>query len=125
MLRRLLALLTVTVILSAPALGARATEDRLYYWSSYERDLFQAYYRPKQTERWQTFEATLLRIIEESDAAGRKPPPGLLAEYGYFLAERGEYDTAIEYFEREATEWPESAGWMERLIAKVREAAGS
>jgi hypothetical protein len=100
-----------------------ASDDRTYYWSSYQDDLYKAYKSPKG--RADDFEETLLRIIEKSDQSGRKTPPGVLAEYGYFLYQRGEFDSAIHYFEREAREWPESAVLMETMIRQAREGSES
>jgi len=95
-----------------------ASDTRTYYWSSYQYDLYRSYYEPSKAKK---FEATLLRIIKKSDASGRKIPPGVLAEYGYFFYQRGEFDSAIHYFEREALEWPESEVLMERVIEQARE----
>jgi len=99
-----------------------AADASLYDWSNYERD----FCRPcDEPEKLKAFETTLLQIIKKSDEAGRKPPPGVVAEYGYMLYERSEFDTAIDYFEREAREWPESQVLMKRMIARAREGGGS
>ena len=52
-------------------------------------------------------------------------PPGLLAEYGYVLYKRGEAKSAIEYFEREVTEWPESEALMKRIIERAKKGSDS
>jgi hypothetical protein len=118
--------LMLTVIASLMALTfsgfAHAADTSMYYWLDYERDLLQSYVQPEDLKE---FEATLLNIIKTSDESDRKPPPGVLAEYGYLLYERGEFDPAIEYFEREAREWPESVVLMNRIIKRAKEGAGS
>ena len=118
--------LIITAAMIATALWPvknSVADDRQYYWSSYERDMFYANSYPDNLARLEKLEATLLKIIETSAASERKPPPGILAEYGYFLYERGQVDAAIEYFEREAGQWPDSRVFMEKIIAAVRPGA--
>jgi hypothetical protein len=115
------AAIAVLVTLSLSGV-ARAADTSLYEWWNYERDFYRAY---DQSEKAQKFEATLLQIIEKSDEAGRKPPPGLLGEYGYVLYKRGETKSAIEYFQREASEWPESEALMKRIIERAQKGLGS
>ena len=102
---------------------ACATDKRTYYWSSHQRDLSRVHRDDPETAK--KFEATLLSIIKKSDASGRRAPPGTLAEYGYFLFQRGEMESAIYYFEREAREWPESSALMEGMIGRARGGSGS
>ena len=110
----------ILAVLVAPA--SYADDDTTYYWSSYERDLFLLYSNPENLER---FEATLERIINTADTSGRKPPPGILAEYGYIHYERGDLESALHYFEREARQWPESEVLMGRMIVHIKERTGS
>lgn len=105
-----------------------ASDNRTYVWSSYQHDFYESVPRhvkddPQKLSK--RLEATLKRIIAKSDAAKRKVPPGLLAEYGYFFFQRGEMDSAVTWFEREAREWPESAALMQRMVAQARAGSGS
>ena len=117
---------TVALLLVLAIAGLAEAKDspRLYYWSTYEREMFLAYDQPDNEDRRMKLAATLLRIIQKSDEAGRKPPPGVVAEYGYFLFQRGEYYSAIDHFRREATMWPESKTLMDRMIRRAQEEAG-
>lgn len=111
------------IALSMVGLAEAKDPTHLYYWDSYEQDMFLAYAQPDNPSRQMKLAATLLRIIEKSDKAGRKVPPGMVAEYGYFLYQRGEYFAAIDHFRREATTWPESKTLMDLMIRKAREEA--
>ena len=104
-----------------------ASDSRTYYWSSYQWDSYSgpAFGRSRAGPETKKFEATLERIIERSDAAGRRTPPGVLAEYGYLFFKRGEMESAVRYFEREAREWPESAAFMNRMIEQAKQGSGS
>ena len=121
--RSRLMLIAIASVMTLMLAGVGHTADTpLYYWSSYERDLYRSY---DQLENVKDFEATLQQIIKKSDESARKPPPGMLAEYGYLLYQRGEFESAIDYFEREAREWPVSALLMNRIIKQAQEASGS
>ncbi len=98
--------------------GARAAVAPLYDWLTFERDLSRSFQGPEQKL---AYEDTLKRLIARAEGAGRKPPPGVLAEYGFLLYERGETHGAVRFFQREAQEWPESAALMDRLIELASE----
>ncbi len=115
--------IALAAALALAGVAGAADPPRMYLWSSYERDMFDAYERPDDEERQLELAATLLRIIRSSDEAGRKPPPGVVAEYGWVLFRRGELYAAIDHFRREATLWPESEKLMERLIRRAQEEA--
>ena len=117
------AALLLTLVIAG--LAEAKDPPRLYYWSTYEQEMFLAYDQPDNEDRQMKLAATLLRIIQKSDEAGRIPPPGVVAEYGYFLFQRGEYYAAIDHFRREATMWPESKTLMDRMIRRAQEEAGS
>lgn len=102
-----------------------ATDTRTYDWSSYQWSAYSGNQINRGGPKSKRFEATLKRIIEQSDAAKRKPPPGVLAEYGFLFFERGEMDTAVQYFERESGEWPLSEVFMSWMIEQARGGSGS
>ncbi|MGH0029859.1 MAG: DUF4810 domain-containing protein [Myxococcota bacterium] len=102
-----------------------ASDDRTYYWSSYQWSAYSGNQINRGGPDSKRFEETLQRIIQRSDASGRKIAPGVLAEYGYLLLKRGETGPAVSYFEREAQEWPESEPFMRWVIGQVEEGSGS
>ena len=116
--------LVAVLALSMAGLAEAKDPPLLYYWDTYERDMFLAYDQPENTDRQLKLAATLQRIIQKSDKAGRKAPPGVVAEYGYFLFQRGEYYAAIDHFRREATTWPEAKTLMDLMIRKAKDEAG-
>jgi hypothetical protein len=97
-----------------------ARDTRMYYWSSYQWSAYSGNQITRGGPESKRFEETLKRILERSDAAKRKPPPGVAAEYGYLCFQRGEMDTAVQHFEREAREWPESEVFMRRMVERAR-----
>ena len=87
-----------------------------YYWGQYEGKLYSAYKNPETVG---AFNEHLLYIIETAPEKGKRIPPGICAEYGYALFLSDQMALAVQFFEREAQEWPEAAPLMARLIESV------
>ncbi|MBN4078323.1 DUF4810 domain-containing protein [Nitrospina gracilis] len=83
-----------------------------YSWNGYDQALYDHYQSPG--ERAQYVE-TLKVIVQKAEESG-KIPPGLYAEYGYTFYEVGSYQQAVLYFQREASLWPESRYFMNKMI---------
>jgi hypothetical protein len=121
---RRLAVLALALLVLGNVACARGP-SRTYLWSGYQWSAYSGNQINQGGPESSKFEATLERIIQKSDASGRKIAPGILAEYGYLLLKRGDAAEAIPYFEREAQEWPESEPFMRWVIEQAREVAGS
>lgn len=94
--------------------------QKKYYWGGYETDLYSYYKSPQTPEDQARFMTQLSALIAEAQELQKLVPPGIYAEYGYALSRTGKYPEAIEYFEKEASAWPESKPLMERVITNVR-----
>lgn len=88
-----------------------------YAWDGYDQKLYNNYHNP---EGGAQFSADLKEIIAENEASGRVPP-GIFAEYGYALYEKGQFPEAIEYFKKEQAKWPESNVLMTKMISNVQQ----
>jgi len=108
-----LSLLTFLGLATAWGCGTKP----LYDWGRYEDSLQASYITHDEAKAWADLEAT----ITAAQQNGGRLPPGACAEYGFFLYKRGQHESAIEYFGREAQLFPESKPLMDKLIAKVRE----
>jgi hypothetical protein len=96
----------------AGLLGACESQQGMYHWGEYEPRLYDYYKDPDDLE-------PLMADLETTLAAGEKDqrvPPGLYAEYGYFLMTKKRHDEAITYFTKEKTAWPESTVLMDKMI---------
>lgn len=95
----------------AGLLGGCAPQG-LYDWGEYESRLYDYYEDPDTLE-------PLVKDLESTIVAGeqdQRVPPGLYAEYGYFLLVTKQHDEAIAYFTKEKTAWPESTVLMDKMI---------
>jgi hypothetical protein len=97
----------------ATGCGARG----LYHWGKYEDSLYLRYVKTDQDEARAYVEKTL----ERAERDPGRVPPGLYADYGFLLFQRGDSGRAIEYFEKEARAFPESSALMNKLIARVKQ----
>lgn len=84
-----------------------------YVWDGYDNKLYSYYKTPAESEQ---FLEAIHEVIQEGDAT-QKVPPGLYAEYGYLLFERGQFPEAITWFQKERDKWAESRFFMDRMIA--------
>ena len=84
-----------------------------YNWGNYDGSLY-GYY--KDPTRLDTHLAEMENIIRTSEQTHMKVAPGIHAEYGYFLMQNGKSSLAVAQFEKEKTNWPESAQLMSSMI---------
>jgi hypothetical protein len=90
----------------------------IYDWGNYEQLIYASYTKPdKATPELQA------QVMEEdmNDAASdNKPlPPGFHAHLGYLYYQMGKLDLAAGEFKKEKEQFPESAVFMDRLIANL------
>lgn len=83
-----------------------------YAWNGYDQALYDHYASPGEREQ---YIETLKVIIQRAEESG-KIPPGVYAEYGYTFYEVGNYQQAVQYFQKEADLWPESRHFMAKMI---------
>ncbi len=83
-----------------------------YAWHNYDQNLYDHYKNPAEYDQ---FVESLKEVIEDGESEG-KVPPGIYAEYGYVLYEKGNFPEAINYFKKEQDKWPESKVLMAKMI---------
>lgn len=83
-------------------------------WDRYEDSLYEALKVP-QPEVYARHADLLRGISEYYEAEARKPPPGVLAECGLYLARLGRIEEARRYLRAETEAYPESAVFMAAL----------
>ena len=92
---------------------ACATTNLKYNWGRYDPSLYGYYKDPaKVGELSQALDA----IIRSADTNHAKVPPGIYAEYGYLLLQRGKSQEAVAQFKQEQAHWPESKVFMDHMI---------
>ena len=90
----------------------------IYYWGHYEKSIYIAYVKPdKATPELQ---ASLMEEDMHRAISANKPlPPGFHAHLGNLYYQMGKSDLALQEFQKEKMQFPESAVFMDRLIANL------
>jgi hypothetical protein len=69
-------------------------------WQRYEESLYTSLKVPGP-ETYAEHTQLLAEVLAEAQAENRTPPPGVFAEYGFYLARTGRASEAKRYFEAE------------------------
>jgi hypothetical protein len=109
-------ILFLAVATAAMLTGCQSPD--IYYWGHYEKSVYIAYVKPdKATPELQA------RMMEEdmhkAVSANKPLPPGFHAHLGNLYYQMGKSDLALQEFQKEKTQFPESAVFMDRLIANL------
>ena len=106
------------VVLLSFAVGCQ-TARPLYYWGHYETLLYQTYRSPEKASAAEQVER-LQEDLAKAAAANLSPNPGLHAQLGLAYVNLGNVEAAIREFEQEKTLFPESAPFMDRMLARLK-----
>ena len=104
-------------LLSLIALFAGCAPPTKYSWGQYEDLVYDFYAKPGQTPPERQVEK-LEEDYQKARSANKPVPPGWHAHLGYLYYELGKTDQAKQQFETEKASFPESAVYMDRLLAK-------
>jgi hypothetical protein len=95
---------------------ASGCAQKQYAWNGYDNKLYNHYKSPENLDE---FIVSLKEVIDEGEQTG-KVPPGIYAEYGFALYEKGNYPEAQKYFKLESDKWPESRVLMAKMISNAQ-----
>jgi hypothetical protein len=90
----------------------------LYSWGHYEDLIYASYAAPGKVSPEQQVEQ-LEQDYQKARAANLHVPPGFHAHLGYLYYQLGRLDQARQELETEKAEFPESAAFMNRLLARL------
>lgn len=107
----------VAALLACAVLTGCATAPKtLYQWEGYEPQVYQ--YLKGESPDQQI--AAMEKDLQTISAKGRSVPPGFHAHLGMLYSVAGKPDQVVTQFEDEKKLFPESAGYMDFLLAKVK-----
>src|SRR5580765_1934045 len=104
-----------------PALGALlvgCSTPTLYTWRHYEELIYASYAAPGKVSPEMQVEK-LEQDYQQARAANKRMPPGYHAHLGHLYFQVGKSDEARREFETEKADFPESAVFMNRLLANL------
>jgi len=91
----------------------------LYSWGHYEERIYASYLTPG-TMSPEAQVAELEQDYQKARAENKRMPPGFHAQLGYMYFQLGKLDQARRELETEKTEFPESAVFVDRLLASLK-----
>ena len=105
--------------LAALLSGCATTKSpALYYWGGYNEQVYTSMQRQDADPARQI--ADMEAEVERARSSGKSLPPGFQAHLAYLYSQHGQADAAVEKLEAEKAQFPESATYMDRLIATLR-----
>lgn len=111
-------------LITAPLLGmllltgCASGNKGLYYWGSYEPVLLDAYTNPGEAPTEVQIEKLTATIARAQDNH-MNVPPGVFAHLGMLYARQGSTKLAIEALTEEKKRFPESAVFIDGLLARA------
>lgn len=99
--------------------GCAVQPKTLYYWGEYQNQVHE-YLQSADGGDIQKQVAALEAGIEKATAGGLSLPPGYHAQLGMLYYAEGKPDLAIEQLQLEKSAYPESAIYMDRLLARFK-----
>jgi hypothetical protein len=91
----------------------------LYSWGHYEEQIYASHVTPG-TMSLEAQVAELEQDYQKARAENKRMPPGFHADLGYRYFQLGKLDQARRELETEKTEFPESAAFVDRLLASLK-----
>ena len=111
---RLAALLACTTLLT----GCAAPKT-LYTWGRYEELIYVSYSAPGSVPPEMQVEK-MEQDYQAARASDKRVPPGWHAHLGYLYFQLGKLDQAQQELQTEKAEFPESAVFVDRLLANLK-----
>lgn len=106
------------LFLAAAVLMTGCKSPDVYYWGHYENLVYATYAKPGNATP--ESQVLVMQADEQKAISANKPlPPGFHAHLGYLYYQMGKTDLALQEFQKEKAQFPESAVFMDRLIANL------
>ncbi|MFD0976281.1 DUF4810 domain-containing protein [Salinimicrobium gaetbulicola] len=106
----------IILILTVAILAVSCTAPKqLYSWEKYE-DASYNYIKKSDEESLTTLLENYKKIISEQTGTRKAVPPGIYADYGFILLQKGEVAQGKDMLAKEIELYPESKIFIERIL---------
>jgi hypothetical protein len=109
----------VLLLCAALALTGCITQQSKYEWGSYEEVVYASYLAKEDVPAEKQVEV-LEKDYQTARSEHKRMPPGWHAHLGYLYYQVGRGDQARQELMTEKAEFPESAVFVDRLLANVK-----
>lgn len=100
--------------------GVSCSSGKLYSWGLYSEKCYDYTKNPSDWNK-KMLKNQLEWMINHPAGSRGVVPPGILADYGYFLILEGETAQGVEYLEKEMELYPESVQFMKKIVEMFKE----
>jgi hypothetical protein len=100
--------------------AACVTKPSVYHWGNYEEQIYAMYRNPGSVPAEKAIEE-MERDYQWARSQNKPVHPGFHAHLGYLYYQIGKFDAAEREFQTEKTKFPESAVFIDRLTANMRQ----
>lgn len=94
-----------------------STVKPLYKWDGYD-DAVYLYIDKKSEVSIEKLIKVYEKLINEPSGMRNTPPPGVCADYGYLLVQKGEKEKGKELLIKETMLYPESKPFIDRILKR-------
>ncbi|WP_348533510.1 DUF4810 domain-containing protein [Herbaspirillum sp. 3R11] len=98
--------------------GCATRQQPIYGWGNYQQQVYEYFKADTKSNEEQI--AALEESIQKNRSKGAPLPPGYHAHLGMLYANAGKPDMVVQEFETEKALFPESAPYMNFLLAKLK-----
>lgn len=98
--------------------GCVTKQQPIYGWGNYQQQVYQYFKADTKSNEEQI--AALEESMQKNRSKGTPLPPGYHAHLGMLYANAGKPDMVVQEFETEKALFPESAPYMDFLLAKLK-----
>lgn len=108
---------TYLIFLSVFLISCTSTKG-LYTWSKYEQASYNYLKKSDEKSTDKLFKEYEL-LINNPKGTRKVTPPGILADYGFLLIQKGDLIKGKEYLKKEILLYPESKIFIDRILKLV------
>lgn len=120
-MKKIFLILTAVMLLCLMSCASDPKNVQLYKWYDYENASYK-YLKNADDKSLENLIKTYEKIIYGSDGGYlNQVPPGVYADYGFFLMQMGDYDRGYEMIEREMELYPQSVYFLDSFLGGIDE----
>lgn len=108
------------ILISAVFLASCTNSKSLYTWNDYDKTSY-VYLKNADEKSIEDILETYQKIINDQKGSRVVTPPGIYADYGFLLIERGKIEDGKEMLLKEIALYPESKIFIELVLSRISE----
>jgi len=110
----------IYMLVIAVALSSCGSSNKLYSWNKYEKASYN-YLKKADEKSTNKIIKEYKKIINEQKGIRKSIPPGMCADYGFLLIQKGNKAEGIANLKKEIALYPESKVFIDRILKLIEE----